>query len=103
MPPRPLPTSVDAPRRRPPPPLRPPSAPRPSLCTEAVPRRSAELCHRLPPQNREKLVECMFETYGFDGVHCSIQAVLTLYAQGLLTGMPPCPPRPRPRPRPRRS
>ena len=45
----------------------------------------------------------MFETYGFDGVHCSIQAVLTLYAQGLLTGMPPCPPRPRPRPRPRRS
>ena len=57
---------------------------------------SAELCHRLPPQNREKLVECMFETYGFDGVHCSIQAVLTLYAQGLLTGMRPCPPRPPP-------
>ena len=60
--------------------------------------RPAELRHRLPPQNREKLVECMFETYGFDGVHCSIQAVLTLYAQGLLTGMPPCPPRSRPRP-----
>ena len=31
----------------------------------------------------------MFETYGFDGVHCSIQAVLTLYAQGLLTGTRP--------------
>ena len=34
----------------------------------------------------------MFETYGFDGVHCSIQAVLTLYAQGLLTGTRPCTP-----------
>lgn len=40
-----------------------------------------------PKRNREKLVECMFETFGFDGVHCSIQAVLTLYAQGLLTGV----------------
>ena len=40
-----------------------------------------------PKKNREKLVECMFETYGFNGVHCSIQAVLTLYAQGLLTGV----------------
>mmetsp|Transcript_32348 Transcript_32348/g.53532 ORF Transcript_32348/g.53532 Transcript_32348/m.53532 type:complete len:388 (-) Transcript_32348:377-1540(-) len=40
-----------------------------------------------PKRNREKLVETMFETYGFNGVHCSIQAVLTLYAQGLLTGV----------------
>lgn len=40
-----------------------------------------------PKKNREKLVECMFETFGFEGVHCSIQAVLTLYAQGLLTGV----------------
>jgi len=40
-----------------------------------------------PKKNREKLVECMFETFGFDAVHCSIQAVLTLYAQGLLTGV----------------
>ena len=40
-----------------------------------------------PTQNREKLVECMFETFNFQGVHCSIQAVLTLYAQGLLTGV----------------
>ena len=40
-----------------------------------------------PKKNREKLVECMFETFGFQGVHCSIQAVLTLYAQGLLTGV----------------
>jgi len=40
-----------------------------------------------PKKNREALVETMFETYRFDGVHCSIQAVLTLYAQGLLTGV----------------
>jgi len=40
-----------------------------------------------PKKNREKLVETMFETFGFAGVHCSIQAVLTLYAQGLLTGV----------------
>ena len=40
-----------------------------------------------PKKNREQLVETMFETYGFQGVHCSIQAVLTLYAQGLLTGV----------------
>ncbi len=40
-----------------------------------------------PKKNREKLVETMFETYNFNGVHCSIQAVLTLYAQGLLTGV----------------
>ncbi|RXM91257.1 Actin-related protein 2-A [Acipenser ruthenus] len=29
----------------------------------------------------------MFETYQFDGVYIAIQAVLTLYAQGLLTGV----------------
>jgi actin-related protein 2 len=40
-----------------------------------------------PKSNREKLVEVMFEKYGFEGVHVSIQAVLTLYAQGLLTGV----------------
>merc|ERR1719231_1000646 len=40
-----------------------------------------------PKKNREKLVETMFETYSFNGVQCSIQAVLTLYAQGLLTGV----------------
>ena len=28
----------------------------------------------------------MFEHYGFDAVYVAIQAVLTLYAQGLLTG-----------------
>lgn len=40
-----------------------------------------------PKQNREKMVETMFETYGFQGVYVAIQAVLTLYAQGLQTGV----------------
>eukprot|EP00761_Pharyngomonas_kirbyi_P011898 gb/GECH01011924.1/.p1 GENE.gb/GECH01011924.1/~~gb/GECH01011924.1/.p1 ORF type:complete len:389 (+),score=87.43 gb/GECH01011924.1/:1-1167(+) len=40
-----------------------------------------------PKANREKMIEYMFETYGFEGCYISIQAVLTLYAQGLLTGV----------------
>ncbi|KAL6089840.1 hypothetical protein STEG23_033775 [Scotinomys teguina] len=40
-----------------------------------------------PTKNREKIVEVMFETYQFSGVYVAIQAVLTLYAQGLLTGV----------------
>jgi len=40
-----------------------------------------------PKENREKMVQVMFETYGFNGVYIAIQAVLTLYAQGLLTGV----------------
>ncbi|GMH86205.1 hypothetical protein TrVE_jg12352 [Triparma verrucosa] len=44
-----------------------------------------------PPQNplsnRKKIVEYMFETYGFTAANVSIQAMLTLYAQGLLTGV----------------
>jgi len=40
-----------------------------------------------PRENREKMVQTMFETYGFMGVYIAIQAVLTLYAQGLLTGV----------------
>ncbi|XP_026547319.1 actin-related protein 2-A-like [Notechis scutatus] len=40
-----------------------------------------------PTKNREKIIEVMFETYQFDGVYIAIQAVLTLYAQGLLTGI----------------
>ena len=35
-----------------------------------------------PKKNREKMVEVMFEKYGFNGVYVAIQAVLTLYAQG---------------------
>ncbi|XP_071788647.1 actin-related protein 2-B [Asterias amurensis] len=40
-----------------------------------------------PHRNREKMVEVMFEQYQFAGVYIAIQAVLTLYAQGLLTGV----------------
>lgn len=40
-----------------------------------------------PKRNREKMAEVMFERYGFDGLWVAIQAVLTLYAQGLQTGV----------------
>lgn len=36
-----------------------------------------------PKRNREKMVEVMFEKYGFDSCYVAIQAVLTLYAQGM--------------------
>ena len=37
-----------------------------------------------PAKNRETLVEKMFETYGFGACNVSIQAMLTLYAQGIV-------------------
>jgi actin-related protein 2 len=40
-----------------------------------------------PTQNRAKMLEVMFEKYQFGGVYVAIQAILTLYAQGLLTGV----------------
>ena len=40
-----------------------------------------------PKKNREKMVEVMFEKYQFQGCYVAIQAVLTLYAQGVLTGV----------------
>ncbi|EDV29866.1 Actin-related protein 2 [Trichoplax sp. H2] len=40
-----------------------------------------------PMKNREKMIETIFEEYGFAGCYIAIQAVLTLYAQGLLTGV----------------
>ncbi|GLC41556.1 Arp2/3 complex subunit, actin nucleation center [Pleodorina starrii] len=40
-----------------------------------------------PTANRQRMLEVMFETYGFAGANMQIQAVLTLYAQGLLTGL----------------
>ncbi|PFX16978.1 actin-related protein 2 [Stylophora pistillata] len=40
-----------------------------------------------PTKNRAKMIEVMFENYQFEGVYIAIQAVLTLYAQGLLTGV----------------
>lgn len=40
-----------------------------------------------PTKNRERMIEVMFEKYGFHSVYIAIQAVLTLYAQGLITGV----------------
>jgi len=40
-----------------------------------------------PLKNRERMVQIMIESYGFQGVFVAIQAVLTLYAQGLQTGV----------------
>lgn len=40
-----------------------------------------------PKKNRENMIEAMFEKYGFKSVYIAIQAVLVLYAQGLLTGV----------------
>lgn len=36
-----------------------------------------------PLNNRKKMFEVMFEKYGFHSVYIAIQAVLTLYAQGM--------------------
>ncbi|KAJ8683232.1 hypothetical protein QAD02_019024 [Eretmocerus hayati] len=40
-----------------------------------------------PITNREKMIEVMFEKYQFAGTYIAIQAVLTLYAQGLISGV----------------
>lgn len=40
-----------------------------------------------PLSNRKRMFEMMFEKYGFHSSYIAIQAVLTLYAQGLLTGV----------------
>ncbi|XP_015117416.1 actin-related protein 2 isoform X4 [Diachasma alloeum] len=40
-----------------------------------------------PTTNREKMIEMMFEKYQFAGVYIAMQAVLTLYAQGLISGV----------------
>lgn len=40
-----------------------------------------------PTDNRKKMLETMFENYGFGGVSVQIQAVLTLYGQGIITGV----------------
>lgn len=39
-----------------------------------------------PRDNRRRMIETMFEKYGFHSMQVSIQAMLTLYAQGLLSG-----------------
>jgi len=40
-----------------------------------------------PIANRKKMLEVMFEKYQFSGCYVAIQDILTLYAQGLLTGV----------------
>lgn len=40
-----------------------------------------------PLDNRVKMCQFMFETYGFPGVQVSLQARLVLYAQGLYSGV----------------
>lgn len=40
-----------------------------------------------PLENRKKTFQNMFERYQFAGAHMDIQAMLVLYAQGLLTGV----------------
>mmetsp|Transcript_21330 Transcript_21330/g.37763 ORF Transcript_21330/g.37763 Transcript_21330/m.37763 type:complete len:390 (+) Transcript_21330:427-1596(+) len=40
-----------------------------------------------PKANRAKTIETMFERFEFDAAHMAIQAMLVLYAQGLLTGV----------------
>lgn len=40
-----------------------------------------------PVNNRKRSIEMMFEKYGFEAAMMSIQAMLVLYAQGLLTGV----------------
>jgi len=40
-----------------------------------------------PKANQANMLQNMFETYGFAGAKVSIQAMLVLYAQGLLTGV----------------
>uniref|UniRef100_A0A6B2L6J8 Actin-related protein 2 n=1 Tax=Arcella intermedia TaxID=1963864 RepID=A0A6B2L6J8_9EUKA len=40
-----------------------------------------------PTKNREQMIQRMFEKYQFQGLYIAIQAYLTLYAQGLLTGV----------------
>lgn len=40
-----------------------------------------------PKANQKKMLEAMFETYGFEAAKVSIQAILVLYAQGLMSGV----------------
>jgi actin-related protein 2 len=40
-----------------------------------------------PLKNRSLMLQMMFENYGFKGVYVAIQAILTLYAQALMSGV----------------
>ena len=39
-----------------------------------------------PRENRVKMISTMFEKFGVEGMQVGVQAMLTLYGQGLLTG-----------------
>jgi actin-related protein 2 len=40
-----------------------------------------------PRKHTEKMAEVMFEKYGFGAMQVGVQALMTLYAQGSLTGV----------------
>jgi len=40
-----------------------------------------------PRDNKKRMLEMMFEKYGFEAAKSQIQAILVLYAQGLMTGV----------------
>jgi actin-related protein 2 len=40
-----------------------------------------------PKENQSKMLQVMFEQYNFEGAKVNIQAMLVLYAQGLMTGV----------------
>ena len=40
-----------------------------------------------PAKNRDKMVETMFEKFKVDGVHIACDALLSLYASGISTGI----------------
>lgn len=40
-----------------------------------------------PKENRRRMMETMFETFGLDAAYVQVQAVLTLYSMGALTGL----------------
>ena len=40
-----------------------------------------------PKDNRKKMAEIMFEKFGFGGLQCKPQAMLTLYSRGASTGV----------------
>ncbi|BFF96319.1 actin-related protein 2-like [Drosophila madeirensis] len=54
------------------------------------PRNSKILLAESPmmvAKDRELMIELLFEQYGFEGIYTASQAVLALYAQGLMTGV----------------